>query len=208
MTVTRFHLLFLVLLLALAVPFATADTIQLTNNNLGLAGIIGTVNLTQGAGGVNVTLSAGSGFSFKTQGGDILFNTNVNLTASNISQIRINGVAYTGKFSFTKIATRAGFTFVYDLAGLNPKGMQSAGTISFVISGVTVKQLEQGFKKNPYSWGLTSALVMEPSVVRIPDLPPGLRPCRNRARCHCSEPGSHASPVSSAAASLRKFANT
>jgi len=153
MTLTRFHLLFLLLLLALAVPFATADTIQLTNNNLGLAGIIGTVNLTQGAGGVNVTLSASSGFSFKTQGGDILFNTNVNLTSSNISKISINGVAYTGKFSFTKIATRSGFTFVYDLAGLNPKGMQSAGTISFVISGVTVKQLEQGYKKNPYMWG-------------------------------------------------------
>jgi hypothetical protein len=153
MTVTRFHLLFLLLLLALAVPFATADIIQLTNNNLGLAGSIGSVNLTQGAGGVNVMLKSADGFSFKTQGGDILFNTNVNLTASNISQIRINGVAYTGKFSFTKIATRAGFTFVYDLAGLNPKGMQSAGTISFVISGVTVKQLEQGYKKNPYSWG-------------------------------------------------------
>ena len=154
MTVTRFQLLFLLVLLALAVPFATADTIQLTNNNLGLAGIIGTVNLTQGAGGVNVTLSAGSGFSFKTQGGDILFNTNANLTASNISQIKINGVAYTGKFSFTKIATRAGFTFVYDLANLNPHGVQSATTISFVISGVTVKQLEQGYKKNPYAWGV------------------------------------------------------
>jgi hypothetical protein len=74
---------------------------------------------------VNVTLSAGSGFSFKTQGGDILFNTNVNLTASKISQIKINGVAYTGKLSFTKIATRAGFTFVYDLANLNPHGVQS-----------------------------------------------------------------------------------
>jgi hypothetical protein len=125
----------------------------LTNNNLGIAGSIGTVNLIQGAGGVNVTLSANSGFSFKTQGGDILFNTNVNLTAANISQIKINGVAYTGKFSFTKVATRAGFTFVYNLAGLNPHGVQSATTISFVISGVTVKQLEHGYKNNPYSWG-------------------------------------------------------
>ncbi|SRR6266481_4425543 len=143
----------LLLLLAFAVPFATADIIQLTNNNLGIAGSIGTVTLIQGAGGVNVTLKSADGFTFKTQGGDILFNTNVNLTASNISQIRINGALYTGKFSFTKIATRAGFTFVYDLAGLNPKGMQSAGTISFVISGVTVKQLEHGYKNNPYSWG-------------------------------------------------------
>jgi hypothetical protein len=143
----------LLLLLALAVPFATADTIQLTNNNLGLGGIIGSVNLIQAAGGVNVTLSANSGFSFKTQGGDILFNTSVNLNASNISQIKINGVAYTGSFSFTKIATRAGFTFVYDLSGLNPHWVQSATTISFVISGVTVKQLEHGYKNNPYSWG-------------------------------------------------------
>lgn len=143
----------LLLLLAIAVPFASADIIQLTNNNLGIAGSIGTVNLTQGAGGVNVLLSANSGFSFKTQGGDILFNTNVNLTAANISQIKINGVAYTGKFSFTKVATRAGFTFVYNLAGLNPHGVQSATTISFVISGVTVKQLEHGYKNNPYSWG-------------------------------------------------------
>lgn len=150
---TRFHLLFLLLLLALAVPFATADIIQLTNNNLGLAGSIGTVSLTQGTGGVMVTLGANSGFSFKTQGGDILFNTNVKLNAGNISQIKINGVAYTGKFMFTKIATRSGFTFVYDLANLNPHGVQSATTISFVISGVTVKQLEQGYKKNPYSWG-------------------------------------------------------
>jgi len=144
----------LLLLLAFAVPFATADIIQLTNNNLGIAGSIGTVTLIQGAGGVNVTLKSANGFTFKTQGGDILFNTNVNLTASNISQIKINGVAYTGKFSFTKIATRSGFTFVYDLAGLNPHGIQSAGTISFVISGVTVKQLEQGYKKNPYAWGV------------------------------------------------------
>src|SRR5258708_22018327 len=141
----------LLLLLAIAVPFASADIIQLTNNNLGL---VGTVNLIQGAGGVNVTLKSANGFTFKTQGGDILFNTNVNLTAANISQIKINGVPYTGSFSFTKIATRAGFTFVYDLANLNPHGVQSATTISFVISGVTVKQLEQGYKKNPYAWGV------------------------------------------------------
>ena len=105
------RLSFLLLLLAIAVPFASADIIQLTNNNLGLAGSIGTVTLIQGAGGVSVTLKSANGFTFKTQGGDILFNTNVNLTAANISQIKINGVAYTGKFSFTKIATRSGFTF-------------------------------------------------------------------------------------------------
>jgi hypothetical protein len=33
-------------------------------------------------------------------------------------------------------------------------GCRAATTISFAISGVTVKQLEQGYKKNPYAWGV------------------------------------------------------
>ena len=150
---------------------------------------------------MNVTLSAGSGFSFKTQGGDILFNTNVNLTASNISQIKINGVAYAGKFSFTKIATRGGFTFVYDLANLNPHGLQSATTISFVISGVTVKQWSKAISRTHMRGGFTSALVVEPNVVRIPDLP-------NGGAAAVPEPGLQVLPVFSAAASVYKFAYT
>src|SRR6266404_5618111 len=53
---------------------------------------------------------------------------------------------------------------------------------------------------------LTSALLVEPSVVRIPDLPMVVQRYRNRARCHCSELGSRASPVFSAVASVPKFA--
>src|SRR5260370_23490862 len=90
MTMTRFHLLFLLLLLAIAVPFATADTIQLTNNNLGIVGSIGTVTVTQGVGGVQVTLQANSVFSFKLQGGDILFNTSATLTGSSITGLQIS----------------------------------------------------------------------------------------------------------------------
>lgn len=139
---TRFHLLFLALLLAIAVPFASADTIQLTNNNLGISGSIGTVNLTQQAGGVMVTLSANSGFSFKVAGGDILFNTSVSLTSGSISQIMINGVSYSGGFGFGGPATRAGSTFDYNLTKLNLHGVTSATTISFFVSGVTLQQME------------------------------------------------------------------
>src|ERR1700692_2111376 len=60
-SMNRIHL-FLVLLAAVAVPFAAADTIQLTNNNLGIAGSIGTVTLTQQTGGVMVTLAANTGY--------------------------------------------------------------------------------------------------------------------------------------------------
>jgi hypothetical protein len=138
---TRFYLLFL-LLVAIAVPFATADTIQLTNTNLSGVSNIGFVTLTAQGGGVMVTLTANSGFSFKTQGGDILFSTSVNLNASNISGIMINGVAYTGKFAFGGPATRAGNTFTYDLTKLNIHGITSATTISFLISGVSVQDLK------------------------------------------------------------------
>jgi PEP-CTERM motif len=138
---TRFYLLFL-LLVAIAVPFATADTIQLTNTNLSGVSNIGFVTLTAQGGGVMVTLTANSGFSFKTQGGDILFSTNVNLNSGNISGIMINGVAYTGKFDFGGPATRAGNTFTYDLTKLNVHGITSATTISFFVSGVSVAQLE------------------------------------------------------------------
>jgi hypothetical protein len=139
---TRYHLLFLTLLLAIAVPFAAADTINLTTTNLAGVSNIGTVTLTQGAGGVMVTLTANSGFSFKTQGGDILFNTSASLTAGNISQIMINGVAYNGNFAFGGPAKRGGFgPFAFNLTQLNPHGVQSATTISFFVSGVTVQQL-------------------------------------------------------------------
>ncbi len=153
MTMTRFHLLFLLLVLALAVPFATADTINLTNNNLGIVGSIGTVTLTQQGGGVMVTLSANAGYTFKTQGGDILFNTNVSLNAGSISQITINGNSYGGSFGFGGPATRAGSTFSYNFSNLNPHGVQSAKTISFFISGVTVKQLELA-NQNGAMWGV------------------------------------------------------
>src|SRR6266478_4336181 len=139
---TRFYLLFL-LLVAIAVPFATADTIQLTNTNLSGVSNIGFVTLTAQGGGVMVTLTANSGFSFKTQGGDILFSTSASLNAGNISGITINGVAYSGNFAFGGPATRGGFgSFDYNLTKLNPHGVTSATTISFFVSGATVAQLK------------------------------------------------------------------
>jgi hypothetical protein len=141
----------LLILLAFAVPFAAADTIQLTQNNLGISGSIGTVTLTQQAGGVEVTLQANSGFSFKLQGGDILFNSSASLSASSISNLLIDST-YTANFSFGGPATRAGRTFTYDLSNMNkgtlPHGYVSANTISFLISNVTLSQLK------PYSFGV------------------------------------------------------
>jgi hypothetical protein len=142
---TRFRLLFLTLLLAIAVPFAAADTINLTNNNLGIAGSIGTVTLTQQAGGVMVTLSANSGYSFKLSGGDILFNTSASLSASSIQNVLIDG-KYTSGFSFAGHGPMPFGSFDYDIRNLTkgtlPHGYVSANTISFFISGATLKELK------------------------------------------------------------------
>lgn len=144
----RFRLLFL-LLVAMAVPFATADTIQLTSSNIGYSNI-GYVTLTAQGGGVEVTLTANSGFAFKMPGGDILFNTGGTiLTASSISNIMVDGSPYTGSFSLMSNQTRGGFgQFNYDLTGLKVKGINGATTISFFISGATLSGLESG------SWGV------------------------------------------------------
>jgi PEP-CTERM putative exosortase interaction domain len=141
----RIHLL-IVLLAAIAVPFAAADTIQLNQNNLGISGSIGSVNLTQGSGGVMVTFTANSGYSLKLNGGDFLFDTNVALTAGSISNLKADG--FSPNFGFTTGATRAGVTYSYDITNLMkgnlPKGYVSANTVSFFVSGVTLQQLETG----------------------------------------------------------------
>jgi hypothetical protein len=145
----RLRLLFLLLALAMAVPFATADIIQLNNATYGN---VGSVTLTQQAGGVMVTLQANSGFSFKLSGGDILFNTSATLSASSIQNLLIDGT-YTSNFKFESSQNRGGFgRFTYDLANLTkgtlPHGYVSANTISFFISNVTLSQLQ------PYKWGV------------------------------------------------------
>lgn len=182
---TRVHLLFLLLLLAIGVPFATADTIQLTSNNFGINGSIGTVTLTQQAGGVMVTLQANSGFSFKLQGGDILFNTSAKCPPCSISNLLIDG-KYTANFSFGGPATRAGSKFTYDLAdmmnkqgvGNLPHGYVSANTISFFISNVTLAQLKpyafgvhfctaSGSKCGPLTGFATTTTVPEPGTLSL-----------------------------------------
>jgi len=146
--------LFLLILMAVAVPFVAADEIDLNVNNLGLGSVtIAKVFLTQNGGNVNIDIQAQSGFTIKIQGGDIEFNTNVALTAANISGIVIDGVSYTGGFKL--VAGNAGPNkFVYDLTGLNLHGATSAKDIKFIISGITVAQLEQTFGKNPFFWGI------------------------------------------------------
>ncbi len=143
---TRIHLL-LILLLAVAVPFAAADTIQFNHNNLGIVGSIGSATFTQNGANVDVVLQANAGFSFKLNGGDILFNSSANLSASNIINLMADGVA--AGFTFKLGQTRAGHTFGYDIFNMTGnKGQVSADQITFTITNITLAQLK------PYQWGV------------------------------------------------------
>jgi hypothetical protein len=137
----RLHLF--LMLLAFAVPFAAADTIQLTQNNLGISQTIGSVTLTAQNGGVEVTLTANSGFAFKMPGGDIAFNTSASLSAGSISNVMVGGSAYTGSFDLESNKNISQFgRLTYDLTGLKVHGINGATTISFFISNTTLAQLQ------------------------------------------------------------------
>jgi hypothetical protein len=144
---TRLHLLLILLLAAVAVPFAAADTIQFNHNNIGIVGSIGSATFTQNGANVDVVLQANAGFSFKLTGGDILFNSSANLSASNIVNLMADGVA--AGFTFKTNQTRAGMTFNFDIANLvGNKGQVSANQITFTITNITLAQLK------PYQWGV------------------------------------------------------
>jgi hypothetical protein len=143
---TRIHLL-MILLLAVAVPFAAADTIQFNHNNIGIVGSIGSATFTQNGANVDVVLQANAGFSFKLTGGDILFNSSASLSASNIINLMADGVA--ASFTFKTNQTRAGHTFNFDIANLKGNnGQVSADQITFTITNITLAQLK------PYQWGV------------------------------------------------------
>jgi|SRR5215471_8451035 len=140
----RIHLLVILLLAVVAIPFAAADTIQLTFNGANIA----TVSLTAVSGGVKVSITADPGYSIKTQGGDILFNTGVvTLNSSSISSLTVDG--FTPAYKFDTNQTRAGVTFAYDLTNFNkgnlPNGYTSAFNVSFIVSGVSVADLKNGW---------------------------------------------------------------
>ncbi len=156
----RIHVLILLLLAVVAVPFAAADTIQLTNNNLGISGSIGTVTLTQQGGSVLVTITANSGYSLKVPGGSVYFNTNASLSAGSISSLSMiaGGNPYSGlNFQHLKtnqnVSTFGSFSYQYSNLQGGPNGTSSASQISFLISGVTVQQLELA-NANGYTWGV------------------------------------------------------
>jgi len=136
MTMNRLLVVFVLLLVAVAAPFAAADTIMWNGVN------IGTVTLTQVGSNVTVEFKiTDANYAFKINGADFLFNTGGATTGILAGSITIDGSSYSGKFKLDGPATRGGLSYSYDLTQL--KG-GLASDVTFTLTNITIAQLESG----------------------------------------------------------------
>src|SRR5215472_17258689 len=131
-------------------PSASATScsgFNLSTNNLGLSGSVGSVTVSNsGANQVTVTITMNAGFSIKLNGGDVAFNGPTGLTLSDAGPVSIEAGMIKG--AFTQLRTDQnidGFgKFAFDYANIKgqPGGIVSADMISFTLtaSGLTASQ--------------------------------------------------------------------
>jgi len=122
----------------LCVSFAQADSISfdLTSNNLGISGSVGTVAISDsGANQVSVTITMNPGFSIKLPGGV----TNV---AGSADMFGFTGLSFKQFFAGKNISQFG--TFAFDFANITgaPKDVVSADTLTFMLTapGLTASQ--------------------------------------------------------------------
>jgi PEP-CTERM motif len=126
-------------LLIAAAPFASASSVSfdLTANNLGVSGSVGTVQVTDsGTGQVTVTITMNADFSVKLNGGKIAFNGPTGtITASNLTADGTSGLTFQN-FKDNQNVSQFG-SFAYDFTNVKgqPGGVVSANQLSFTLSG-------------------------------------------------------------------------
>lgn len=92
----------LVFLVMIGASTASADSFDLSVNNLGISGTVGTITLSSIAGGVEIAVTMNSGFSLKLQdGNDVGFNSNTPIIQSNIQNLSftVGSGLYAGIYS-------------------------------------------------------------------------------------------------------------
>jgi PEP-CTERM motif-containing protein len=139
----------LVVAAALAMaPMASANsvTFNLSSNNLGIAGSVGTVTIADdGTNQVLVTITMNAGFSAKLNGGDFAFNGPSNLSLAGVSEFSAD--ANSGlDFQHLKTSQNISMfgTFAFDFTNVKgaPHGTVSANTVTFVLTGTGLSASE------------------------------------------------------------------
>jgi hypothetical protein len=135
--------LVIALFLTVGLTAAQADSIlNLTSNNLGISGSVGTVTISDtGANQVTVSITMNPGFSLKLPGGDVAFNGVTGLTAGSVADVTGNAgmIGFTGlnfkQFFTGKNISQFG-TFDFDYANIQgaPNGVVSADSLTFTLT--------------------------------------------------------------------------
>ena len=120
-------------------PSASANSFNLTNNNLGLSGVLGTVTTVQNGSNVDVTIQMSPGYAILVNGGDLGFTTSggLALTNSSLSGFTVSGMSATLKSN----GTIGSFTFDFLFQTSGSGGQQLPTTLSFTILNANVNQI-------------------------------------------------------------------
>jgi hypothetical protein len=136
----KVSILAIVALAALAmVPSASADSFNLTTNNIGLSGVLGTVTTTQSGSNVNVSIQMSPGYAILVNGGNLGFTTSggLVLTGSSLSNFSLSGMSA----SLKNNTTVGSFTFDFLFQTSGSGGQQFPTSLTFTILNANVSQI-------------------------------------------------------------------
>jgi hypothetical protein len=121
------------------VPAASANGFNITNNNLGLSGTLGTVTTTQSGSNVVVTITMNPGYAIVSQGGFLGLNTTggLTLTGGSLTNFSISNMS-AGLQSNSSIGS---FTFSDLFKTSLSHGQQFPTTLTFTILNANVGQI-------------------------------------------------------------------
>jgi len=140
-------ILFVAAALAMA-PMASANsvTFNLSANNLGIAGSVGTVTISDsGLNQVTVSITMNAGFSVKLNGGDFAFNGPSSLSLAGVSGFGADansGLNFQHLKTSQNISMFGNFAFDFTNVQGQPKGVVSANTVTFTLTGTGLSASE------------------------------------------------------------------
>jgi len=121
---------------------ANSVSFDLTSNNLGISGSVGTVMISDtGMDQVTVTITMNAGFSIKLSRGDVALNGISGLAAGSASAVTatsgmntFSGLSFNQFFREKNSSQFGSFAFDYANVKGGPRGVVSADTLTFVLT--------------------------------------------------------------------------